>query len=637
MSLGANIRAGGAFVVLYTENNLLLKGLNQAGSAINKFGSLVTNMGLRLASFGAIMTAPLIAAAKDFMDTGSALYLMSQRTGIAVEPLSQLAYAANQAGVQTNDLEIFLRRMSHTIQQAADGVGLGAANLQTFGVSLHDIKNMAPDQILLKIADGFNKIENPISRMARLKELGGRGGPLIAPFLMRGSEGIKDLMGSEGGQAALRTLEQVKAAMALRQDFGDAKVAVQGFVFTIGEALAPTFSMAFKAMMEYVAGARVWIKENSSLIKVALAAGVALGGIGAALLGIGLSLKLATIAFIPFQAVLALLGGIFSLFSAMPLVAFLGLIVGVIGALNNWKEITDGLKKSFAGLGKTFTETWGGINEALKNNDWLAAAEIAILGLRIAWQKFFDWFKTTWAAQRMDELLTGAQVSAAFLAGGPQAVRDYIAEQRERNRTPQERERARLEADRERITNEIQRQANPQFGVLRGLIDTLTSRINANPRLTAEQQRNFLVDTVARDNARRDLEAIEAQDNTRLRLLNDPRIVDLNRRISMTREAGAPQSEMQRLQEEMRSLLEMQRNNTELREIEEMANRVRGISPTIGDIDMSRQKTDVAGTFNAAALFGLGASSIAQQQLDVQQEISRDVGRLADNWGVQTV
>ncbi len=98
MAAASGIRAGAAYVELFVRDGRLVKGLNAASARLEAFGASITALGARLAGLGVTLALPFLGAAKLFADMGSDMLDMSQRTGVAVEALSELRYAAEQSG-----------------------------------------------------------------------------------------------------------------------------------------------------------------------------------------------------------------------------------------------------------------------------------------------------------------------------------------------------------------------------------------------------------------------------------------------------------------------------------------------------------------------------------------------------------
>jgi hypothetical protein len=105
------IRAGRAFVELFADDAQLRKGLKGAADRLKAFGGVVRNIGLAFTALGVGITAPLMAAARGWAKAGDELYDMSKRTGLSVEQLSALSYAAAHTGADLTSVEVAVRRM----------------------------------------------------------------------------------------------------------------------------------------------------------------------------------------------------------------------------------------------------------------------------------------------------------------------------------------------------------------------------------------------------------------------------------------------------------------------------------------------------------------------------------------------
>ena len=73
--------------------------------------------------------------AKGALEAGADLAEMAERTGVSVEELQGLSYAAKQSGVSTETLEKGIRKLQQTITSAAQGSAKAQATLKALGVS----------------------------------------------------------------------------------------------------------------------------------------------------------------------------------------------------------------------------------------------------------------------------------------------------------------------------------------------------------------------------------------------------------------------------------------------------------------------------------------------------------------------
>ena len=146
MANAKGVRAGRAFVELFADDSKLVRGLRSAQAKLKAFGTAVAGLGRKLAAVGAAVAAPLIASVKSFASAGSALLEMSRRTGISVERLAELKFAAEQTGVSIEDMETGIRRMQKAIVEAAKGSADAQRNLALLGLSLADLDGLSPDE-----------------------------------------------------------------------------------------------------------------------------------------------------------------------------------------------------------------------------------------------------------------------------------------------------------------------------------------------------------------------------------------------------------------------------------------------------------------------------------------------------------
>src|SRR5262245_31944008 len=120
---------------------------------LKAWGASITAIGTRLFAVGAAATAAFFGAGKIFADTGSQLNDMATRTGITVEALSVLKYAAEQNSASVEDLDKGLGKMSRTIIDAARGPGPARDALERLNLTIQDLQGLSPDKQFELISD----------------------------------------------------------------------------------------------------------------------------------------------------------------------------------------------------------------------------------------------------------------------------------------------------------------------------------------------------------------------------------------------------------------------------------------------------------------------------------------------------
>lgn len=106
---------------------------------------------------------------------------MSARTGISVESLSELGYAAQQSGTHMETLEGGVRKLQKFLVAAAQGSDSALSVLRDLGLTLADLGRLTPDQQFERIADRIARIPDPALRAATAMELFGKTGTALLP------------------------------------------------------------------------------------------------------------------------------------------------------------------------------------------------------------------------------------------------------------------------------------------------------------------------------------------------------------------------------------------------------------------------------------------------------------------------
>lgn len=164
--------------------------------------------------------AALVAVTKAAADYGDQLDNMSQRTGVAVEDLAKLQYAAKLSDTSAEALGKGLGNLSKLMAGAAAGGAESGKMFEKFGVDLRNTDGTvrATSDVLFELADVFSAMPDGPEKTALAMDLFGKKmGQELIPLLNQGSAGLK-AMGDEAERLGLvLSAEQAKAAA----DFND--------------------------------------------------------------------------------------------------------------------------------------------------------------------------------------------------------------------------------------------------------------------------------------------------------------------------------------------------------------------------------------------------------------------------------
>ena len=123
-------------------------------------------LGFGLAGAATAAVAAVVAMTKSVADQGDALNKMSQKTGLAVEDLSKLQYAAGLSGVETEALQKGLVSLSAATVEAAEGTGIAGEAITKLGVKVRNADGSMRSSIdvLYDLADQFQAMPDGVEK-----------------------------------------------------------------------------------------------------------------------------------------------------------------------------------------------------------------------------------------------------------------------------------------------------------------------------------------------------------------------------------------------------------------------------------------------------------------------------------------
>ncbi|UEP33718.1 hypothetical protein LL998_10880 [Burkholderia ambifaria] len=132
-------------------------------------------------------------AQKELEEYGKEYVTLSQQTGISMQNLQQWAYVTESAGLKTKEAAKSLEAFEQAQNKAAHGNKQAEAAFTALGISMQQVKTLAPHDALLAVADAFAKSQDGAAKAAIAQELFGQSGEQLIPTLNQGAEGIRNL------------------------------------------------------------------------------------------------------------------------------------------------------------------------------------------------------------------------------------------------------------------------------------------------------------------------------------------------------------------------------------------------------------------------------------------------------------
>lgn len=411
----ASIEAGRGHVTLGVDKSPLEKGLDAAAARLKSFGASTFQLGASIAAAGTLITGAFLGSLMAFVDIGSQLQDMSDRTGVAVEELSALRFAAEQSSATAEDLQTGMRAMSNFLDAANQGSSTARRALDELGISLNELNSMSQTQRFMRFADAIARIEDPAKRSALAADIFSRSGMALMPMLRQGSAGLRDMMQNAERLGVVMSGEDAAAAEALGDQFSALGTQIKFLAVQIGAAIAPLAKEFLTPILNIIGGVVHWIKENRELVRTIFFVGlslVAIGGtimaIGGAIIGVGLvcaalSTALAGLAAAAPIAGVALLGLIgFLIGTVAPIMAVVGAVYLLAKAFPELVEEVEWaagvLLKPFVGLMRGLKDVFNVIKQHLLGGDLEGAFETFTVGVKLMWARWTNDLKNIWFA-----------------------------------------------------------------------------------------------------------------------------------------------------------------------------------------------------------------------------------------------
>lgn len=252
----------------------LIKGdASGASKAFGSFDDVLGKFGKSLSLLGAAMAAVEFAQfIGRQIEVADQMGKMAFMAGTTVEEFSQLSYAFGLSDASAEELSGSFKFLNKAIDEAKQGNQSAIISFESIGISMANLKEDSPTEVMLKLADAFTQIEDPSARAALLLEKFGRAGLKLAPALEDGRAGIEKLM-QQADELGL-TVDKEFAAQADR--FGDnlqrIGSAADGVGRQIGNALLPVLNSTLELLFDMGTKGTTSVEKWGSVMALTLGA-----------------------------------------------------------------------------------------------------------------------------------------------------------------------------------------------------------------------------------------------------------------------------------------------------------------------------------------------------------------------------
>ncbi|MCM2309216.1 MAG: hypothetical protein NDI91_17305 [Sulfuritalea sp.] len=231
--------------IAITAKDNTAAGFASVESRLSKFSGQFGSLAGPIAVAGtaiAAASAALAASVKSAIDTGDQFNKLSQKTGIAVESLSALAYAGDLADVNLESLATGIKKLSVNMAEAASNTKSKAAEaFGALGVAVKDVNGnlRSSDAVLGDVADKFAGMKDGAGKTALAVALFGKAGADMIPFLNQGSKGLAEMASEAQKFGLVLSGKTAKAAEEFNDNLGRMSAMAKGFGYELAQNVLP--------------------------------------------------------------------------------------------------------------------------------------------------------------------------------------------------------------------------------------------------------------------------------------------------------------------------------------------------------------------------------------------------------------
>lgn len=250
---------GSLSVFLGLDTAEFTDGLSKAQQQAQKFADQVKSiaigqeLGRRLGQVADTVGRAFYDMTLGAIDAADHLNDLSKKTGVAVDTLGGIGFAASQAGGDLESASAAVGKLNKSLAEAASGNVQAGEAFKLLGVSVKDSlgQTRSANDVLVDLADKFEKLEDGPEKTALALRIFGKAGADIIPLL------------DDGGAALQRNIDYFKRYSGVTQETADAADQFNDTLGKIkllsgaaGTTVASTLLPSFQALADAFLGAK---------------------------------------------------------------------------------------------------------------------------------------------------------------------------------------------------------------------------------------------------------------------------------------------------------------------------------------------------------------------------------------------
>lgn len=252
------VRFAGLFGLTRTRNALsaLSRGSVDAFRSVSRIVPIL----------GSITSATTLAGiyrlSTAWADFGTKMRTTARSMGLPVSRLMALQNAARLSGGSADAMAGAMGQLSQLKWEIPHGFAPeAAAQFQALGISMKEVAASSPDKLFGRIAARIRAIKDPAAQtIATMKIFGEAGEGLLPIFQQSAAEFRQNIELSR--RYGVMNQKGADAAASLKKAQTELTLSVEGFGYSVAEAIEPALTPVIHQMAEWIAANREWIAQD---------------------------------------------------------------------------------------------------------------------------------------------------------------------------------------------------------------------------------------------------------------------------------------------------------------------------------------------------------------------------------------
>ena len=234
-----------------------LRSLDRAFDRVSRSaGDVASKVFAPLMAVGGAGLFSVASSVQTFIELGDAIDKASQRAGVGTGALQKLRFAAKLSGMDAEEMDRALSKLSGEMGKAASGENKKLPQLfSDLGVSWKDAKGHVKDSatVFRELSEAIKVNENPAARLQILTDVfGDKLAARLIPLMKDGAAGLDEMSKKAEELGIVVSSDDVKAAAELGDTMDIFHMSLSALQTTIGARLAPVIKRVVERLEDVI-------------------------------------------------------------------------------------------------------------------------------------------------------------------------------------------------------------------------------------------------------------------------------------------------------------------------------------------------------------------------------------------------